>query len=33
MPLHTDLPTPYEYGVGREFRAVVADDHLTCGCR
>ena len=21
MPLHTDLPTPYEYGVGREFRA------------
>src|SRR5258708_8969632 len=33
MPLHTDLPTPCEYGVGREFRAVVADDHLTCGSR
>jgi hypothetical protein len=33
MPLHTDLPKPCEYGVGLEFRAVVADDHLTCGCR
>jgi len=33
MPLYTDLPTPYEYGVGREFPAVVADDRLTCGCR
>ncbi len=33
VPLHTDFPTPYEYGVGREFHAVVADDRLTCGCR
>jgi hypothetical protein len=33
MPLHTHLPAPCEYGVGREFRAVVADDHLTCDCR
>jgi hypothetical protein len=30
---HSTPISPCEYGVGREFRAVVADDHLTCGCR
>ena len=33
MPADLVLVGPFQDGVGRQFRAVVADDRLTCGCR